>query len=224
MSVKVSFVSTSVTKKDLVIVILDESMELGKNIASLDKEYNGIISSSVNEKKLNKKKGSSLHLFANKGKNIQEILLYCVGDIKNYNFDKADRIGGSVFAFISKTISNLTIYIEPNKKHKIIHEDLAARIVHGMQLRSYTFYKYKIKNKNKHNFALKEIEIITKDSSLAKKYYAPLKSLEEGVYLTRNLVSEPANILTPKTLAEEAVKLKALGIKVEVLKLAQIKR
>ena len=67
MSVKVSFVSTSVTKKDLVIVILDESMELGKNIASLDKEYNGIISSSVNEKKLNKKKGSSLHLFANKG-------------------------------------------------------------------------------------------------------------------------------------------------------------
>ena len=224
MSVKVSFVSTSVTKKDLVIVILDESMELGKNIASLDKEYNGIISSSVNEKKLNKKKGSSLHLFANKGKNIQEILLYCVGDIKNYNIDKADRIGGSVFALISKTISNLTIYIEPNKKHKIIHEDLAARIVHGMQLRSYTFYKYKIKNKNKHNFALKEIEIITKDSSLAKKYYAPLKSLEEGVYLTRNLVSEPANILTPKTLAEEAVKLKALGIKVEVLKLAQIKR
>ena len=95
MSVKVSFVSTSVTKKDLVIVILDESMELGKNIASLDKEYNGIISSSVNEKKLNTKKGSSLSLFAKKGKNIQEILLYCVGDIKNYNIDKADRIGGS---------------------------------------------------------------------------------------------------------------------------------
>ena len=168
MSVKVSFVSTPVTKKDLVIIILDESMELGKNIASLDKEYNGIITSAVNEKKLNTKKGSSLSLFAKKDKNIQEMLLYCVGGIKNYTSDKADRIGGSVFAFISKSISNLTIYIEPNKKHKIIHEDLAAKIIHGMQLRSYTFYKYKLKNKSKHNFALKEIEIITKDSSLAK--------------------------------------------------------
>ena len=224
MSMKVSFVSKSVTKKDLVVVILDESLEMGPNIIGIDKEYKGIISDSINSKKLNKTKGSSLTLIANKDKKIQEILIYCIGEIKNYNSDKADRIGGSIFSLISKSISNLTIYVEPNKKHKIIIEDLAARIVHGIKLRSYTFFKYKLKNKSKHNFALNQIEIITKDPSLAKKYYSPLKSLEEGVYLTRNLVSEPANILTPKTLAEEAEKLKSLGVKVEVLKLAQIKR
>ena len=224
MSMKVSFVSKSVTKKDLVVVILDESLEMGPNIIGIDKEYKGIISDSINSKKLNKTKGSSLTLIANKDKKIQEILIYCIGEIKNYNSDKADRIGGSIFSLISKSISNLTIYVEPNKKHKIIIEDLAARIVHGIKLRSYTFFKYKLKNKSKHNIALNQIEIITKNPSLAKKYYSPLKSLEEGVYLTRNLVSEPANILTPKTLAEEAEKLKSLGVKVEVLKLAQIKR
>jgi leucyl aminopeptidase len=224
MSMKVSFVSKSATKKDLVVVILDESFELGPNITIIDKEYNGIISHAINSKKLNKIKGSSLVLLANKDKKIQEILIYCIGEVKNYNIDKADRIGGSLFSLITKSISNLTIYLEPNKKHKIIIEDLAARIVHGMKLRSYTFFKYKLKNKSKHNFALNQVEIITKDPSLAKKYYSPLKSLEEGVYLTRNLVSEPANILTPKALAEEAEKLKSLGVKVEVLKLAQIKR
>ena len=224
MSMKVAFVSKSVTKKDLVVVILDESLEMGPNIIGIDKEYKGIISDSINSNKLNKTKGSSLTLIANKDKKIQEILIYCIGEIKNFNSDKADRIGGSIFSLISKSISNLTIYVEPNKKHKIIIEDLAARIVHGMKLRSYTFFKYKLKNKSKHNFALNQIEIIIKDPSLAKKYYSPLQSLEEGVYLTRNLVSEPANILTPKTLAEEAEKLKSLGVKVEVLKLAQIKR
>jgi leucyl aminopeptidase len=221
---KVSFVSKSLTKKDLVVVILDESLEMGPNIISIDKEYKGIISDSINSKKLNKTKGSSLTLIANKDKKIQEILIYCIGEIKNYNSEKADRIGGSIFSLISKSISNLTIYVEPDKKHKIIIEDLAARIVHGIKLRSYTFFKYKLKNKSKHNIALNQIEIITKNPSLTKKYYSPLKSLEEGVYLTRNLVSEPANILTPKTLAEEAEKLKSLGVKVEVLKLAQIKR
>jgi len=205
MSMKVAFVSKSVTKKDLVVVILDESLEMGPNIIGIDKEYKGIISDSINSNKLNKTKGSSLTLIANKDKKIQEILIYCIGEIKNFNSDKADRIGGSIFSLISKSISNLTIYVEPNKKHKIIIEDLAARIVHGMKLRSYTFFKYKLKNKSKHNFALNQIEIIIKDPSLAKKYYSPLQSLEEGVYLTRNLVSEPANILTPKTLAEDGV-------------------
>ena len=224
MSIKVSFASKPMTKKDLLIVILDESLVLGKTIASLDKEYNGIISNAINSKTLITKKGSSLSLFANKGKTIQEILIYFVGSIKNYNIEKADRIGGSIFSSIPKTISSLTVYFASNKNKKIIDEELAARIVHGMKLRSYTFYKYKLKSKNKHHHSLKEIEIITKDPSLAKKYYSPLKFLEEGVYLTRDLVSEPANVLTPIALSEEALKLKALGIKVEVLNLSQIKR
>ena len=224
MSIKVSFVSKSISKKGLLLVILDESLELRGNLASLDKEFKGIISSAIKSKSLNTKKGSSLSLFANNGKVIQEILVYYVGSIKNYDIDKADRIGGGLFSSISKSVSNLTIYFEPSKKVKINKEELAARIIHGIKLRSYTFYKYKLKSKNNFNKSLKEIEIITKDPALAKVYYSPLKALEEGVYLTRNLVSEPANILTPKTLSEEASKLKTLGIKVEVLNLAQIKR
>ena len=224
MSIKVSFVSKSISKKGLLVAILDESLELRGNLASLDKEFKGIISSAIKSKSLNTKKGSSLSLFANNGKVIQEILVYYVGSIKNYDIDKADRIGGGLFSSISKSVSSLTIYFEPSKKVKINKEELAARIIHGIKLRSYTFYKYKLKSKNNFNKSLKEIEIITKDPALAKVYYSPLKALEEGVYLTRNLVSEPANILTPKTLSEEASKLKTLGIKVEVLNLAQIKR
>ena len=114
MSIKVSFVSKSISKKGLLLAILDESLELRGNLASLDKEFKGIISNAIKSKSLNTKKGSSLSLFANNGKAIQEILVYYVGSIKNYDIDKADRIGGGLFSSISKSVSNLTIYFEPS--------------------------------------------------------------------------------------------------------------
>lgn len=39
----------------------------------------------------------------------------------------------------------------------------------------------------------------------------------EGVYLARDLVNEPPNLLTPEALAERALELRALGVEVEVL-------
>ena len=111
----------------------------------------------------------------------------------------------------------MTICLSINKKLKIISDELAVNILHGLKLRSYNFYKYKMKSKNKFKNSLKEIELLVNNIASAKKYYNPLKALEDGVFLTRNLVSEPANILTPKTLAQEAQKLNTLGVKVEVL-------
>ena len=41
--------------------------------------------------------------------------------------------------------------------------------------------------------------------------------LKKGVFLTRDLVSEPANNLTPILLAKEAQKLKKCGLKINLL-------
>ncbi len=47
--------------------------------------------------------------------------------------------------------------------------------------------------------------------------YAPLKAVAEGIYLTRDLVTEPPNVLTPAVLAERCKELAELGVKVEML-------
>ncbi len=223
MTFKVTFNSQLKFNNDLTLILLDESLKLRGNIALLDKNYGGIISEAIKLKTLNKK-GSVKSIYLNKDKAIREILLYNVGNEKNINVDNAERIGGSIFSSIPKSCKKLTIYFEIDKKYKITLEQLAAKITHGIKLRSYSFYKYKLKSKDKFNNLLKEVEFKVGSVALAKKYYAPLKALEEGVFLTRNLVSEPANILTPENLAKEAEKLKTLGVKVEVLKLPQIKK
>src|SRR3546814_1035309 len=51
----------------------------------------------------------------------------------------------------------------------------------------------------------------------AKKAFAGLDKLAEGVFLARDLVSEPANVLYPAALADRAKALSKLGVEVEVL-------
>ena len=223
MTFKVSFNSEIKSNTGLILIILDDSFQLTDHITKLDKKYDGILSDAVKLKILGKK-GGSKSLYYKKGKELKEILLYNIGNLKELSIDNMEVVGGEIFSLLSSSVKSITICCSINKKLKMIQEEFAAKILHGIKLRSYTFYKYKLKSKNNFKSSLNEIELIVKDISSAKKYYSPLKALEEGVFLTRNLVSEPANILTPKTLAEQAEKLKKLGVKVEVLKLPQIKR
>ena len=46
---------------------------------------------------------------------------------------------------------------------------------------------------------------------------AAARRVAEGVFLTRDLVSEPPNVLNPAEMAERCQKLTELGLKVEVL-------
>ena len=52
--------------------------------------------------------------------------------------------------------------------------------------------------------------------------YQAKDKVADGVFFTRDLVSEPANVLYPVTLAKQAQTLSKLGIKVEVLNEAQM--
>ena len=74
----------------------------------------------------------------------------------------------------------------------------------GLKLKSYEFNIYKSK-KTKNIIT---INIIGKQSSAALKNKLKFKALEEGTFFTRDLVSEPGNILHTDEYAKRLVKLK----------------
>ena len=80
-------------------------------------------------------------------------------------------------------------------------------------LKSYSFKKYRTKSPD--NFKLK-IKIISPEYKILSKKYFRYKAIEEGVDLTRNLVSEPPNILHPKHYVETIKKLSSLGLKISI--------
>ena len=111
----------------------------------------------------------------------------------------------------------------PNYKNNKIDE---ANILYGMALNTYRFNKYFTASDKKRINYLNAVTLISQNSNATKKLWNRFNALKEGVFLTRNLVSEPSNNLTPSLLAKEAGKLKKIGLKVNILdekKLKQLK-
>src|SRR5260370_1400652 len=92
------------------------------------------------------------------------------------------------------------------------------------RLRSYRFDKYRTKEKPEQKPTLERLAILAADSADAKKRWTALDKVADGVFFTRDLVPEPANILYPESLAAHAKSLEKLGVKVEVLDEKQMKK
>jgi leucyl aminopeptidase len=93
----------------------------------------------------------------------------------------------------------------------------AAEVALGAALRAYRFDRYRTKEKPEDKPKLAALAVLTADPSAAANAWQPLAGVAGGVFLTRDLVSEPANVLNPAEMAQRCRKLETLGVKVEVL-------
>ena len=130
---------------------------------------------------------------------------------KNLSSLENEKKGAEFYSFIkSNSIYNLTFLeknVTENQSKYFIHEFL-----HGLELKSYEFEKYKSK-KNNHIF---NIDILASGAKLKLNHNKRFSSLIEGTNYTKDLVSEPGNILHPDEYAKRLVKLKSLGLNVSV--------
>ncbi len=92
----------------------------------------------------------------------------------------------------------------------------AAEIAQGLALRAYAFDTYRTREEDEPE-PNREVRFHVKDPEAVRAAFAPLGAQVEGVFLTRDLVSEPANVLTTLEFAERLKGLSALGLEVEVL-------
>src|SRR3546814_19454883 len=72
--------------------------------------------------------------------------------------------------------------------------------------------------------ALKKLVNHVAGAPAARRVYATLAKVADGVFFNRDLVSEPANVLYPASFAEQAKGLERLGVKVEVLGEKQMRK
>jgi len=136
-----------------------------------------------------------------------------------------EEIGGSFFTYIKndKTINSIDIYADSLNESKDKLSKIFAEFVFGFNLKSYTFNKYKTLNKDKVNKKI-IFKVISSHKEGIQKEYKYYDAIKEGVFLSRDLVSEPPNVLNPKKYTEEIKKLSKLGLKVEILNEAKLKK
>ncbi|MBU1325511.1 MAG: leucyl aminopeptidase [Alphaproteobacteria bacterium] len=96
--------------------------------------------------------------------------------------------------------------------------DQAARAAFAARLAAYRFLKYRTTLKPEKTPSIDTIRIVTAEAGAAQAAYdADFAPVAEAVEFSRDLVSEPANILYPEEYARRVKALEKLGLEVEVL-------
>ncbi len=94
-----------------------------------------------------------------------------------------------------------------------------GQIALGFCLRSYGFKAHQSEKTedDKGDAASLDLTVVAPEPGEASDQLAAVTPLVEGVYFTRDLVNEPANVLTTSEFADRLQNLAELGVKVEVL-------
>ncbi|WP_323779439.1 leucyl aminopeptidase [Leisingera sp.] len=97
----------------------------------------------------------------------------------------------------------------------------AADLTLGIALRNYGFDNHKTPAEDKSEG---EVVIAAKVPSDLEAACGPLLAVAEGVHMTRDLVNEPANVLTTTEFARRIEEMKDIGLEVEVLEEADLEK
>ena len=136
---------------------------------------------------------------------------------KNLKNIEAENLGAKFYDLYKELKQNEFIVNSDslsNQKSNII-----GHFLHGIKLKSYKFEKYKTK-KNKNKLS---VVVIGKNIPNIKDQLK-FNAIEEGTFYTRDLVSEPGNILHPDEYAKRISSMKKLGLKINIYDEKKLKK
>ncbi|MEQ8666198.1 MAG: leucyl aminopeptidase [Rhodospirillales bacterium] len=222
---KIAFSNPSVADTGIVCVAVASGRKLSDSAKTLDKKLKGAISRAVKVGRFEGKKGQSVVIPAPAGSKLDAVHVFGVGAGKELSAGALHDIGGTLYAMTARTgAAKIAISVDKIAGCKLVPADMAAELAFGYRLRSYRFDKYRTKLTDDAKPSVKSATFLVEGAAAARKAFGDLDKVADGVFFTRDLVSEPANILYPETLAKEARTLSKHGVKVEVLGEAQMRK
>ncbi|HUJ02757.1 MAG TPA: leucyl aminopeptidase [Rhizomicrobium sp.] len=198
---------------------------LTASAAALDKQAGGALKRALEVSRFSGKPGQILEVLAPAGVKASRLLLVGMGAANEFNGPAAERLAANVVGrLFSSGEKELNFAIDLPRGAKLKPASLAAHLAMGARLRTYVFNRYRTKNLEEHETTLKKIAIGTGDAAGARRSWKNLEAIAGGMFLARDLVNEPPNILSPQEFASRAKALAKLGVKVDVLGEAQMKK
>ena len=223
---KISFAAPSVPGSGALVVGVANGGKLTRAAEEVDKASDGMIKRAVAASaKFTGKQAELLSVMAPPNVSVGRILLIGLGDLKALDSLGLQKIGGVLVGQLNAVGEKAAaIRLDGVAAGKLSPADAAAELAFGARLRSYRFDRYRTTEKPEAKPTLARLTVMTDEHAGAKKAAASRERVADGVFLTRDLVSEPANILYPESFAERCVALSKLGIEVEVLDEKQMKK
>ncbi len=218
---KINFNSDFSNDKGILLFVCVKNKPLHQYLVNLDKKNSNYIKKAMKVVNFNYKVNNHLDLILPKGSQADRIILVGIDEKRASNELDLGKLGSNITSILNTNkIKEISLVIES----KIFNAIEIAMILYGASLNTYRFNKYfSDKKKIRANF-IEKVNLYCKDHNTINKEWKRFNAIKEGVFLTRDLVSEPSNNLTPLLLSKEAIKLRKFGLKVEQLDEKKLKK
>jgi leucyl aminopeptidase len=207
--VDIGFAKPTLPKSGALVLLIGEGEVASGLWQQVDEATGGAIVRAFKAAEFKGAKGRTCSILA-PGAGLSRVIAVGLGKPAELNARVLNEAGGHAAAALQR---------EPNAvvATGLLQAVQAAEVALGAVLRAYRFDKYRTKEKPEDKPRLAKLTLLVNEIAAAKSAWEPLEGVAKGVALSRDLVSEPPNVLNPAEMADRCKKLSELGVKVEIL-------
>ena len=226
---KIVFSGPGLAATGALVVGVLEGGKLTPSAEALDRKINGGLRRAIKAGTFTGKASLGLTLMSPSGTRLDRVVAVGFGKPGHLDERALHKIGGAIYALLGQSGSKTaTVAVDSLDKAKMTAAEMAVCIAEGAKLRSYRFDRYRTKKNNNNNNGgpptLGALTFRCQGGQKAKAAFRARDKVIQGVFMTRDLVTEPPNVIYPETLAKRCKELTKLGLKVEVLGEARMRR
>jgi leucyl aminopeptidase len=210
------------------VVLAASDGTLGPTGAELDRCSGGALRRAVADWGGNFKRGEAIELRYPSGLEVDRMLVLSLGKPEEASRYDLETVGGSLAVRLrGLRVREASVAVEPVGGLKASAQELAISLATGACLRAYRFDKYRTAKDAEEDQSeeVKQLTLHLAEPAAAEAAWPAAAAVIAGVSHGRDLITEPANVLSPEAFADACVELgSALGLEVEVLDRAVLQR
>jgi len=228
---KTTFSPFSIPKKGTAVVLAAKNNKLGIIGQGLDDSSGGAVARAMKAAKFSGEQGAFIEILVPALLKLDRIIVAGISSEDGVSLHDWERFGGGLFGKLAASKSDDVTVVLENAGDQKLDPETVARAVHGAGLRNYRFDRHKgkiisaaSKKSEDKSKTLDKLSVQCENPAAVRKIHGGLEGVGDGVFVARDLVNEPANILFPTEFAARAKKLSRLGVKVEILTEKQMEK
>jgi leucyl aminopeptidase len=208
---------SSAPQPGALVVFAAKDGVLSRGAQTVDAATGGQVTRAIKATRFEGEAASLVEVLAPAGIDATRVLVAGTGPAAKADAGLFERIGGAIAArLLTSGETCVSVDFAGVDDIAISLADAAARVAHGAVLRSYRFDQYRTKLKPNQKPTLETLVIVNAPAA-TEAAHTRLAAIATGVAFTRDLVSEPANIIYPESFVDRAQALASAGVIVEVL-------
>jgi leucyl aminopeptidase len=187
----------------------DNEFHLTESAKQVDEKTNGLITKTITKNNYKGKFGTGFFITTDTLQS-DEALIVSIDDKDKFDQLKAKKVGSAIYTMLQDrgTTGNVIVHADNS-----MEKNMASQIGFGLLLKQYSFSKYftgkKIPKVN-------DFDIHIKDDNGQLLTFQALSNMADSIAFTKDLISEPSNVLYPESYADKIKELEKIGLKVTV--------